>query len=252
MMRYRFPISRVVAVVPAYNEAASIGACVASLRTAAAHVLAQVHVDIVVVVNGTTDGTGAVARSAGAHVIELATANVGTARATGARWAISRHSARLSQLWIANTDADTLVPRNWLAEQLRFADEGMDVVAGTITLPPVDAQRHAEWRARYQADASRGPVHGHIHGANLGVRACSYLAAGGFHAVPAHEDVDLVHRLQTSAAAIEWAEHLPVVTSARRRPANRPGVGADLAASLATAHVLTVNQLDVRTSERVQ
>jgi len=55
--------TRTCVIVPALNEAASIGAVVAGLRTAAA------WQDILVVDDGSTDGTSAEAERAGAHVI---------------------------------------------------------------------------------------------------------------------------------------------------------------------------------------
>src|SRR5262245_49068465 len=52
---------RVVALVPAFNEAATIGEVLDGLRGAVDHVL--------VVDDGSTDGTGAIARQASAEVI---------------------------------------------------------------------------------------------------------------------------------------------------------------------------------------
>ena len=50
--------------------------------------------------------------------------------------------------------------------------------------------RHAAleaWRAAYR----HGEGHPHVHGANLGLPWSLYEAAGGFPAVPEHEDVEL-------------------------------------------------------------
>ena len=43
----------------------------------------------------------------------------------------------------------------------------------------------------------RPRVHGHVHGANLGVRADAYWRVGGFRPLHVGEDVDLVSRLVT-------------------------------------------------------
>ena len=46
--------------------------------------------------------------------------NVGVARAVGFAEVIARESGRpAQQLWLTTTDADSTVPADWLAEQLR-------------------------------------------------------------------------------------------------------------------------------------
>lgn len=57
--------------------------------------------------------------------------------------------------------------------------------------------------------------HRHIHGANLCFRASSYLALGGFKAMPCHEDVDLVKRAEKIGLHISWSNQLRVITSSR-------------------------------------
>ena len=46
-------------------------------------------------------------------------------------------------MWIANTDADTVVPPTWLTTQLRWADSGHDVVIGTVE--PVGVTMDRMW-----------------------------------------------------------------------------------------------------------
>jgi glycosyltransferase involved in cell wall biosynthesis len=59
------PNAKYLAVVPAYNEAATVERVIHSLR---AHVP---HFDVVVIDDGSTDKTGAIARGAGARVLRL-------------------------------------------------------------------------------------------------------------------------------------------------------------------------------------
>jgi len=39
-----------------------------------------------------------------------------------------------ASVWLATTDADTVVPACWLTRQLRYAEGGWDAVVGTITV----------------------------------------------------------------------------------------------------------------------
>jgi glycosyltransferase involved in cell wall biosynthesis len=198
--------SHIAVVIPARDEEELIGRCLASVLEAARHVTARVTV--IVVADGCLDGTVAVARGfRGVRVVELEFANVGAARAAGAAVALD-----LGSDWIANTDADSVVPPNWLSHQLELAGAGWDLVVGTVR--PDFAELEPEQQQAWLATHHRGQPNGHVHGANLGVRASAYLAAGGYLPMPEHEDVDLVARLAGHrSVATDEAE---VVTSARR------------------------------------
>jgi hypothetical protein len=124
-----------------------------------------------------------------------------------------------------------VVPRNWLSEQLIESDRGADLVIGTVELRPDDAARHQRWLSRYLTQMFARLEHGHVHGANLGVRASTYLDVGGFRPLLAQEDADLVQRLLATGAAPAWRTDLPVITSARHDPRVSEGVGMDLASS---------------------
>ena len=81
-------------------------------------------------------------------------------------------------------------PPQWLTCQLALAQRGADVVVGTVRPDPSDltAAEHRAW----SATRVPGRPNGHVHGANLGIRADAYLRAGGFLPQDEHEDVDLV------------------------------------------------------------
>jgi hypothetical protein len=51
-----------------------------------------------------------------------------------------RRSLHLESTWLANTDADSRVPEDWLVRQLEFADAGWDVVLGSVE--PDSAERN--------------------------------------------------------------------------------------------------------------
>jgi glycosyltransferase involved in cell wall biosynthesis len=203
-------------VVPAHNEQDLLPACLASLRRAA-RALHGTQAHLVVVADACRDRTVQVARRGGAAVVTIGARSVGAARAAGVR-EVLRHAGHLdpADVWLATTDADTLVPACWLREHARYGNQGWDAVAGTV--------RVADWsgygpgvrslfRARY--GAGTGP-HTHVHGANLGFRAAAYLRAGGFPDLPTAEDRALVAALTASGGRLRRTRGLTVVTSARR------------------------------------
>ncbi|MBC7633656.1 glycosyltransferase [Aeromicrobium sp.] len=228
----RREVDTIVVVIPAHNEESNIARALAGVRRAIVPLARSVDVEVVVVVNGGIDRTAEIVRQEGAHLLVSDIADVGAARSTGCRWALLRFASRLDRLWIATTDADSLVPRHWLAEHLGAAEGGADVVLGTVVLAPHEARRHRGWAETYAQDAARRRHHGHVHGANMGIRARRYLEVGGFRAMAAREDVDLVERLRSASARIAWLSHVPVLTSARHDNRVVAGVGNDLAASM--------------------
>ena len=122
------------------------------------------------------------------------------------------------------------MPPAWITSQLELADAGADVVVGTVRpeLDDLSPDQIAAWRS------TRVPGHanGHVHGANLGVRADAYAAAGGFPAVAEHEDVDLVARLRGLDARITASAAGEVLTSSRREGRTPGGYAGYLHVSL--------------------
>ncbi|MGL6280218.1 MAG: glycosyltransferase family 2 protein, partial [Gaiella sp.] len=78
-------LGRVVAVVPAYREEDAIESVVAEIRAF------DPSIDVVVVDDGSPDGTAAAAARAGAHVVRLPfNLGIGAAVQTGFRYALER------------------------------------------------------------------------------------------------------------------------------------------------------------------
>lgn len=205
-------IGELVVVIPARDEEELIGRCLDSV--VAASVGVEVPVLVVVVADGCLDATVDVARRFdGVAVVEIDSSNVGNARAAGVRSALTRTTRDAAEVWLANTDADSIVPENWLREQVRLANQEVDVMVGTVR-PDFDDLSADQVRA-WVAGHTPGEPNGHVHGANLGIRASTYLAAGGYEALPEHEDVELVSRLRRSGRLLA-SDRCEVVTSGRR------------------------------------
>jgi glycosyltransferase involved in cell wall biosynthesis len=227
-------IRAVGVVIPAHNEEDLLPACLAAVGQAA-RPLAPVPVHLVVVADACTDATAARAARAGAAVLPVQARCVGAARAAGMRVVLSRtRYLDPASVWLATTDADTLVPPGWLSRQLRCAAAGWDAVAGTVTLTDWGG-RPAQLRTVFgQHYGSRRGAHPHVHGANLGCTARAYLAAGGFPPVRTAEDHALVARLSATGARILRTAEVSVRTSARRQ-ARAPRGFSHLLSSLAVA-----------------
>jgi glycosyltransferase involved in cell wall biosynthesis len=110
-------VSELVAVLPALNEAGTIGNVVNSVRA---------YGDVVVVDDGSTDGTGELARAAGAFVVTHAV-NQGYDKAleSGLLWA-----AKQSYLYAITLDADGQHSTSSIALFARELDAGADLVIG--------------------------------------------------------------------------------------------------------------------------
>ncbi|HEY2268236.1 MAG TPA: glycosyltransferase [Streptosporangiaceae bacterium] len=218
------PVSVAGVVVPAHNEEELLPACLTALQEAAGSVRIPVH--LLVVADACTDQTATVAAAHGAQVIGIDARNVGAARAAGLA-ALLRRTAGTdpAATWLATTDADTVVPPSWLSRQLGYAAQGWDMVLGTVTV--TDWAGHpphlpAVFAARYEFGA--GP-HPHVHGANLGIRASAYLAAGGFKPLRTAEDHALMAAATEAGCQVLQASDITVETSARRQARAPRGFG---------------------------
>ena len=172
--------------------------------------------------------------------------SVGAARALGSRLAL-QHLEDMGvppdRAWLAHTDADSTVPRSWVARQLRYAAR-YQAVAGIVRVDSwVDhpAGTQAAFEARYRRPAPTGPRshrHPHVHGANLGVRGDAYLRAGGFPARTSSEDHALWQALDHDGIRRLATRRLSVTTSGRsvgRAPDGFAGHLVGLAAALPSA-----------------
>ncbi|WP_236686813.1 glycosyltransferase [Cellulomonas sp. FA1] len=210
------PVAHVAVVVPVRDEELLLARCLASVRTARRALLERggCTVDVVVVLDACRDASAdVVARFGSVRVLETAAGDVGAARAAGVRSALAVRPVAAERTWLTCTDADSAVEPDWLLEHVRLADAGADVVVGTVHPDPADltASQWDTWRATHEP----GRPNGHVHGANLGVRASAYLAAGGFAPAPEHEDVDLVARLRATGARVVASDAVDVLTSGR-------------------------------------
>lgn len=225
-------INQVAVVIPVHNEEVHLERALAAVCAAAARVDAEfpgVAVQVVLVLDSCTDRSLQMAETCAGQddrwlILPVSHRSVGNSRRAGVQAALAcagrpagagpaAAAEALRDVWLANTDADSSVPEHWLVRQLELAAAGADVVLGTVQPDP--ASTHHELLARWHARHVFVEQHAHVYGANLGVRASSYLAVGGFPTVDFDEDRTLVDRLRSSGAAVVSTDSTRVLTSGR-------------------------------------
>ncbi len=112
-------------VVPAYRERDHIGAAVVALRAALEEVSADGGLEIVIIDDGSGDGTAAAARDAGADLVLEQPENRGKGAAVR-RGALASHGRA-----VAFTDADLAYSPDQLLRLLAEVEDGWDVVVGS-------------------------------------------------------------------------------------------------------------------------
>jgi glycosyltransferase involved in cell wall biosynthesis len=213
-------IEHISVLIPACNEEALLPRCLRSLLFARCMLPASVTSNIIVVVDSSTDRTRQTAaellQSCG-RVILADVRTAGTARAIAAEWALAHYRGPMERCWLANTDADCLIPPNWLIDQLRLANQGIEAIAGTVDVDGFE-EHGAEVADLFRSSYIINPdgSHPHVHGANFGVRADVYIGAGGWRDLRTAEDHDLWNRLRGAGCATISTSHIEVVTSGRR------------------------------------
>jgi hypothetical protein len=119
-------------------------------------------------------------------------------------------------VWLANTDADTVVSADWLQLHLYFADRGVAAVAGVVKVDGIPGCDNATAHKILEDYViHRDGSHPHVHGANFGVRADAYLDAGGWKDLSVAEDHCLWGRLRRRGWDTASPSSSVVVTSGR-------------------------------------
>ena len=196
-------------VIPAYNEELLIRACLDAVK-------AQDYagpIEILVIDNASTDATGAIARACGVRVIEEPRRGYGSA--------LRRGFSEATGDVIASTDADTIVPADWISRFAREYDAHPDVVAIGGAIEFFGANRPGRLLTegvlpfvnRIDRANPAGP---HLWGANLSVRRDAFEKIGGWNPEFSFQaDTELSERLRAAGRVILLEDHF-VCTSSRR------------------------------------
>jgi glycosyltransferase involved in cell wall biosynthesis len=210
-------------VVPAHNEELTIADCLDSVYDSLVHPEVRgIPALVVTVLDDCSDTTGdrvAPRRRPPTAVIEIRARNVGIARSIGFQAALDAAAGLPAEtVWLATTDADSVVPVDWMAQQLAWRSRGAEAVAGTVRVSSWCEQPSPVMQAYDSHMATLGLAHGHphVHGANLSMSANAYLAAGGMPPLAHSEDHALWARLKRAGVRTVSVGNLAVETSARR------------------------------------
>jgi glycosyltransferase involved in cell wall biosynthesis len=196
-------------VIPVYNEAESLGLCLAAISAQTV-----VPYEVIVVDNNSSDETRQVAAQFSfVSLIEEPRQGVVYARQTGFDAA--------SGTIIARIDADTVLPPEWIDQvQAIMRNTSVTAVSGAphyydFALPAVADRIDHYWR-KYLADNLGENVF--LHGANMAFRRSAWLKVRSRLCLTAgiHEDFDLAIHLQEMGYSVIYDATLIASISSRR------------------------------------
>ncbi|WP_238993258.1 glycosyltransferase family 2 protein [Nocardioides caldifontis] len=172
-------------VIPVKDDAAMLRRCLEALGRQTVTPL-----EVVVVDNGSTDESAAVARAHGARVVEEPRPGIPAAASTG-------YDAARGDV-IARCDADSVPPADWVARVAAGIDAGADAVTGSGTfydLPPV-VRRVMTWLylGTYFATVHLALGHPALWGSNMAMRRQVWLEVRQLvhrDDPELHDDIDL-------------------------------------------------------------
>ncbi len=194
---------RISVVIPARNEEKFILGCLQALQrqTLPPH-------EIIVVDNGSSDQTAALALDMGVKLVRCPTPGVAVARQAGLEAA--------SGDWVATTDADSRPIAGWL-EALRPHMESNIALYGPLRMFGLPAWQEELTELGYGVFLKMMMVLGkpNLAAANMAFHRQTALELGGYPMVEAGEDVLLGLRLK-ARGRVRYVRDALVLTSARR------------------------------------
>jgi GT2 family glycosyltransferase len=229
-------VAKSVVAIPVRDEADRIGPCLTALN-------AQVRPPdaVLLLVNNSTDRTETIVRGMAPHLrfrLDVATVDLPPAQASAGharRLAMQRAADHVGERGVLlTTDADAIVPPDWVVRNLRALDGRADVVCGRAVVDPAEA---ALIPAHLHEDDAREcrlialldmlawmfdpephdplPRHMEASGASLAVRADAFRQAGGIPDIAFGEDRAFVRALWMLDARVRHDPAIQVTVSGR-------------------------------------
>ena len=175
---------RASVIVPAYNSAATIGACLESLK-----VLHYPDYETIVIDDGSTDSTAQVAEGAGARVIRIEHHGLGAARNAG----VEAASGEI----VAFLDSDARADADWLYHLVEAITRRGAAAAGGPNFAPDNSAAFANAPGIPREVRGDGDELTQLCGCNMAITKTALHEVGGFDSsfLAAGDDVDLSWRL---------------------------------------------------------
>jgi GT2 family glycosyltransferase len=184
---------RVSVIIPVRNDAERLRRCLESIRM---NEYPPERVEVIVMDNGSVDGSGAVAAGLGAQILNRPHGPVALLRNDGAHIAQGE--------FLAFIDADHVIAPGWIKRVVDVMERSPQVVAvGALCQAPSDGTwvQHAYDRLRGR-NVAAGPAEW-LGAGNLAVRRSTFLRCGGFDStLDTCEDVDLCKKLRRAGGLI--------------------------------------------------
>ena len=191
-------------VIPAYNEEKQIAACISAIQ----HQRFSLPYEIIVCDNASTDRTADIAKQYKVKVVSEKRKGVAYASATG----ITASTAPI----ICMTDADTMVPQQWIASYYQYFVSHPNAVAAS---GPFQYTNESQWMHMISKLLNKTMPRLLVRtlvGMNMGFRKQSYDEVGGFE-TRFHLQTDTYLGLKLQRIGLVGFIHMePVVASARR------------------------------------
>lgn len=199
-------------VIPAFNEEKFISICLDSL----VHQKTGKKFEVIIVDNNSTDETGKIAekyrKKLNLKVISEKIKGRGAARSAGFKIAKGEI--------ILGTEADTIVPANWIDELSdQFTDKKIIAVTGTCRFG--DCSFIAKIFMNILQPSGMflfKIIFGYywLSGFNFAIKGSAYIKSGGFNPeLNTHDDVELGMKVNT-IGYVKFINNLPVLVSGRR------------------------------------
>lgn len=201
-------VHRISVVIPTFNEEDNITACLTSLCN---QTIPRSDYELIVVDGGSKDKTRELAEKLADTVIIQTSKRVGGARNDGAKLA----DAKI----LATTDADCIIPPEWLETVLASFEKNDKIVQlyGTVTpLEPGVKFKFYLWLAN---QFSRLGYHTHTLYYTLGCNTAfvkeAYDSIGGYKCIDAGDDLEIAQRMR-KIGKVKFNPKMTVKFSMRR------------------------------------
>ena len=199
-------------VIPAYNEEKALPKCLESLSN---QDFPKKEFEVIIVNNNSTDKTNEVASKfkdkLNLKVIFEKRKGRGYARHSGFKAARGKY--------ILSTDADTIVPKNWIKKTVNFLENGADAVTGPCKIDDCPALTNMVFNTMQPTAMTIYELtfgHTWLNGFNFGVKRDVYKKSGGFNPkLNTMEDMDITKKV-AKVGKIKFDYSLKVTFSGRR------------------------------------